>query len=261
MVVTTAKKMNAGHPAKKNQKKESGESTTSSPSTTTAMELSEEARLTISELQALSEDAQRDLAAVLPALQTAVRALTLLKKQDIVELQAISWNSPSQPWVKSTMEAVCVMFRLEPVLRKVEEEEVRDYSDAAKKLLSDPKFLTLLMNYDKDNISEATIQQIAPYLDMEGFEPAVVRRSSVACGAFCGWVRAMYKYHMARKEIAPKRERLRQLRERLVELRGGTKKEPVIATPEETPPPTPALPDHGRLLLGDAHLQQEGEEF
>ena len=51
------------------------------------------------------------------------------------------------------------------------------YWDAAKRLLADPtRFLDSLFTYDKDNIKEAVIQRIQPYIDMEEFMPEAVAR-------------------------------------------------------------------------------------
>ena len=51
------------------------------------------------------------------------------------------------------------------------------YWDAAKRLLADPtRFLDSLFTYDKDNIKDAVIQRIQPYIDMEEFMPEAVAR-------------------------------------------------------------------------------------
>ncbi len=51
------------------------------------------------------------------------------------------------------------------------------YWDAAKRLLADPtKFLDSLITFDKDNIKDAIIQRIQPYIDMEEFTPEAVAR-------------------------------------------------------------------------------------
>ena len=57
--------------------------------------------------------------------------------------------------------------------------KVPNYWDAAKRLLADPtKFLDSLFTYDKDNIKDAIIQRIQPYIDMEEFTPEAVARVS-----------------------------------------------------------------------------------
>ena len=52
-----------------------------------------------------------------------------------------------------------------------------NYWDAAKRLLADPsRFLDSLITFDKDNIKDAVIQRIQPYIDMEEFTPEAVAR-------------------------------------------------------------------------------------
>ena len=49
--------------------------------------------------------------------------------------------------------------------------------EPAKRLLNDPtKFLDSLINFDKENIKEATIQRIEPYIAMEEFTTEAVAR-------------------------------------------------------------------------------------
>lgn len=74
--------------------------------------------------------------------------------------------------------------------------KIPDYWEASKKLLNDAtKFLESLLSYDKDNIPEAVITKIQPYIDSEEFTPEAVARVSKACTSICMWVRAMHLYH------------------------------------------------------------------
>merc|ERR1712194_63293 len=62
--------------------------------------------------------------------------------------------------------------------------------------LNDPKkLLDNLFNFDRDNIPETVIQKITSYMDREDFDPAAIKRASIACEAMCMWTRAMFKYH------------------------------------------------------------------
>ena len=64
------------------------------------------------------------------------------------------------------------------------------------------------------------IQKISQYVDREDFDPAAIKKSSVACEALCMWrleafetqkemqrTRAMHKYHFVAKAVEPKRRR------------------------------------------------------
>lgn len=84
----------------------------------------------------------------------------------------------------SASQACCIMFDEKP--KMVDDptkmgKKVPNYWDAAKRLLADPtKFLDSLISFDKDNIKDAIIQRIQPYIDMEEFTPEAVARVSPA---------------------------------------------------------------------------------
>lgn len=59
----------------------------------------------------------------------------------------------------------------------------------------------------QDNIGEAVIKAIQPYIDNEEFQPAAIAKVSKACTSICQWVRAMHKYHFVAKAVEPKRVR------------------------------------------------------
>ena len=54
-----------------------------------------------------------------------------------------------------------------------------DYWEPGKGLLVEPqKFLESLFKFDKDNISDAVIKSIQPYIDNEAFQPAAIAKVS-----------------------------------------------------------------------------------
>lgn len=62
----------------------------------------------------------------------------------------------------------------------------------------------------QDNIGEAVIKAIQPYIDNEDFQPAAIAKVSKACTSICQWVRAMHKYHFVAKAVEPKRVRTKE---------------------------------------------------
>ncbi|OEH74384.1 dynein heavy chain related protein [Cyclospora cayetanensis] len=186
------------------------------------------------ETQALKDDAQRDLDEALPALEEAVECVKKLKSDHIREVKALT-KPPSG--VILTMEAVCIMFGVLPVKKPDPFKpgvKIEDYWESAQhRLLKDPKkLLEDLLKYDKsnsksiaspkpslwfqqDNIPDSIIATISPYIDRSDFDPAAIRKASVACEAICMWVRAMFKYYNVAKTVAPKRVKLRQAEEEL----------------------------------------------
>jgi dynein heavy chain len=179
--------------------------------------------------QAIKDDAQRDLDEALPALEVAVKCLKSLKLSHVQEVKVLG-NPPAG--VKLTLEAVCVMFQVKPIMKadpNVPGKKIPDYWEASQKgPLSDPrKLLDDLFEFDKDNIPEHVIKKIEPYVHKEDFDPVAIKRASVACEAICLWVRAMYKYHFVSKAVAPKRAALMEAeaklavtREKLAKARG-----------------------------------------
>lgn len=69
---------------------------------------------------------------------------------------------------------------------------------------------------DQDNIPESIISTISPYIERTDFDPAAIRKASVACEAICMWVRAMFKYYNVAKIVEPKRVKLRQAESELL---------------------------------------------
>ena len=102
-----------------------------------------EASLKAAECKAIADDAERDLAEALPALDAAVQCLNKLKKSDIDEVRAMK-KPPGG--VKLTMQATCIMFEIPPILKPDPDKvgaKLKDYWEAAQKsLLTDAnKFL------------------------------------------------------------------------------------------------------------------------
>ncbi|KAK7819786.1 hypothetical protein U0070_012392 [Myodes glareolus] len=168
-----------------------------------------------SKAQAIADDAQKDLDEALPALDAALASLRNLNKNDVTEVRAMQRPPPG---VKLVIEAVCIMKGIKP--KKVPGEKpgskVDDYWEPGKGLLQDPgRFLESLFKFDKDNIGEAVIKAIQPYIDNEEFQPAAIAKVSKACTSICQWVRAMHKYHFVAKAVEPKRQALREAQEDL----------------------------------------------
>ncbi|XP_054992649.1 dynein axonemal heavy chain 1 [Sorex araneus] len=165
--------------------------------------------------QAIADDAQKDLDEALPALDAALASLRNLNKNDVTEVRAMQRPPPG---VKLVIEAVCIMKGIKP--KKVPGEKpgtkVDDYWEPGKGLLQDPgRFLESLFKFDKDNIGEAVIKAIQPYIDNDEFQPAAIAKVSKACTSICQWVRAMHKYHFVAKAVEPKRQALAEAQEDL----------------------------------------------
>ncbi|ORY49032.1 hypothetical protein BCR33DRAFT_714104 [Rhizoclosmatium globosum] len=120
--------------------------------------------------------------------------------------------------VKLVIEAICIMKGIKP--KKIDGDKpgkkIDDYWEPGKGLLAEPqKFLDSLMNFDKDNIQEAVVTKIKPYIDSQEFQVSVIARVSKAATSMCQWVRAMEKYYWVSRSVAPKRAVLQAAQESL----------------------------------------------
>jgi len=133
----------------------------------------------VGECNALKEECMRDLDIALPSLECAMKRLKSLKQDRIREVKALA-NPPLG--VKITLEAVCIMFQVEPVQKNDPNKKGKKYDDyweaSQKGPLKNPKkLMENLFKFDKDNIPEAVIQKIKPYIDDENFVPDLIKKN------------------------------------------------------------------------------------
>mmetsp|Transcript_11537 Transcript_11537/g.25166 ORF Transcript_11537/g.25166 Transcript_11537/m.25166 type:complete len:1708 (-) Transcript_11537:108-5231(-) len=152
------------------------------------------------ECKAISDDAEADLAIAMPALEQAMAEVDRLDKGSISEVKA--YTKPP-PLVETVMSAIMILFG-----------RPTDWANA-KKVLSESNFLQQIKTYDKDHVSASTNNKIKKYIDMPEFKAEKVKAVSGAAGALCVWVHAIYIYANVAKEIAPKRQRLKEASESL----------------------------------------------
>ena len=90
-------------------------------------------------VQAIADEAQRDLEGALPQLEAAIAALDALDKSDISEIRVYT-KPPTM--VMTVLASVCVLLQQKP-----------DWN-SAKLLLGDPGFLKKLVGYDKNSVPD-----------------------------------------------------------------------------------------------------------
>jgi len=147
------------------------------------------------ECEAIKLEAQGELDKVTPALDKAIKALEKLSKAAVTEVK--SYPKPPKP-VETVMRAVMTILDKEPSWAQ------------AKKELNDPNFLNMLKNFDKDNISNATLKAIGKYTKSKDFNPEDISNVSYAAGALCEWVIAMELYAKVFRDVEPRRIALRK---------------------------------------------------
>ncbi|XP_050431121.1 dynein axonemal heavy chain 1-like [Adelges cooleyi] len=160
------------------------------------------------ETQELARDAQRDLNKALPMLLAAEESLKSLNKNDISEVKVLK-RPPAG--VVLVLETICIMKDIKPlkVAGGALGKKVLDYWEPSRNMMADPAaFLNSLLNYDKENMTEALIQKLEPYIENPNFRPEKIITVSKACTSLCSWVHAIYKYYFVNKEVKPKKEAL-----------------------------------------------------
>ncbi|CAG5121595.1 unnamed protein product, partial [Candidula unifasciata] len=158
------------------------------------------AKVKAEETQAIADDAERDLAEALPALEAAIKALDALDKKDIAEIRV--FTKPPE-LVQTVMEAVAILLN-----------QKTDWA-SAKIMLGDANFLKKLADYDKDHIPESTLRSLKKYIDNPKFVPDAVEKVSKACKSMVMWVRAMDLYAKVFRTVEPKRVALAKAQQEL----------------------------------------------
>jgi len=166
----------------------------------------------------IKDDCEGELAKAMPALNAALREVDKLSKGDIQEVKAM--KNPPLP-VKSVMEAVCILFGQKATRINDPDNPGKkrdDYWSVSLSLLAQMDFIQQLKQYDKENIEEATINKIEPYLEKDEFQPEAVKKSSKAAYGISQWVRAMHTYFYVSRDVAPKRAALKGAEDELKEV-------------------------------------------
>ena len=169
---------------------------------------SERIALEAAECKAISDDAEADLAIAMPALEKAMEEVEKLDKSSVSEVKAYT-KPPAL--VETVLQAVMILFN-----------KPTDWA-TAKKILSEANFLQQIKSFDKDHVSASTINKIKKYVDMPTFQKEEVKKVSGAAAALCVWVHAIYIYANVAKEVAPKRQRLKEATESLATKQAALK--------------------------------------
>eukprot|EP00397_Hematodinium_sp_SG-2012_P000029 GEMP01000029.1.p1 GENE.GEMP01000029.1~~GEMP01000029.1.p1 ORF type:complete len:4546 (+),score=1158.20 GEMP01000029.1:32-13639(+) len=148
-------------------------------------------------------DADEALAAALPALDMAAKALEELDKKDLTEIKSMA--SPPPPVMIVCM---CVV-----ILRPLGKEDEAAGWAGAKAMLSDTSILRALQDYKKDDMKERQIKKINDLLnkEAESFEGENMKKKSKAGYGLLQWVKAMCKYYEVLKTVEPKKKLVSEL--------------------------------------------------
>lgn len=109
--------------------------------------------------------------------------------------------------IKMTMDAVCILLCQKG--KKNEKGQI-DYWEDARKLLNEPaNLLKRLEKYDKENMTETTVNKMKQFLEKyPNFTPEKIANASNAAEGLCKWSLKIYDYYFVYKSILPLREAL-----------------------------------------------------
>ena len=173
----------------------------------------EKMRIETEMVKKYAHEAEKDLESVVPLLATAKESLNALNKTDISEIRV--YNSP--PFlVMTVMCAVCIILQKKP-----------DWT-TAKQILSDPSFITKLINFNAETVTEKTYVKFKQYSKNPDFQPEIVGKVSKACQSLCTWVLAVEKFHEVYRTVRPKENKVKEANEALEIMRAGLKKKQLM---------------------------------
>ena len=75
----------------------------------------------------------------------------------------------------------------------------------------DLNFLDRLKNFDRNNISDKTLDKLRKYTTRQEFDPIIVGQKNQASKSLCMWCKAIDNYAKVAKEVEPKKRKLLQL--------------------------------------------------
>jgi dynein heavy chain, axonemal len=156
---------------------------------------------------------EADLAKAQPIVERALKAVDSIKPADINEVKKL--GKPSDI-IRLVFDCVILLFQrpigmpvaAEVNVKKRQFEWINPSYEIAQGIMNDSQFLKNLQTFNKDAVTEETVELMKPYTDMEEFDPAVAKSASNAAEGLCTWVRAMSDYYYASKFVKPKLEAL-----------------------------------------------------
>lgn len=157
-----------------------------------------------------------------PALKAAAEALNTLNKANLTELK--SFGKPPPAVVNVT---AAVMVLMAPAAKIPKD---RSWNNAKVMMAKVDQFLDSLIHFDKENIQDANLKAIEPYLSDKDFDPDFIRNKSLAAAGeilhvhvlvhtcilhthsyiigLCSWAINIVKFYRVFCDVEPKRKAL-----------------------------------------------------
>eukprot|EP00108_Taenia_solium_P009032 TsM_000496300 transcript=TsM_000496300 gene=TsM_000496300 len=161
-------------------------------------------------VEAIGKDkgiAEERLEAARPALEEAEEALKTIKPAHIATVRKLG-RPPHL--IMRIMDCVLILFRkpLDAVTPDPEKPCPKPSWTEALKLMGNTAFLSNLLNFPKDTITDETIDLMEPYFQMEDFNLEQAKRVCGDVAGLCSWTKAMAAFFAVNKEVIPLKNNL-----------------------------------------------------
>lgn len=162
--------------------------------------------------------AKEQLADAIPSLLEAEEALNTLRPHDITMLRKLQ----KPPYlIMRVMDCVLLMFyaRMEPVRADHDRGWLHCSWNEALRMIHNPNFLNILVDYPKNRLNEELIDLIEPYISGQDYTMSMARK---VCGNVAGllsWTLSMVKYFWVSKTVIPLQDKLAALEQKLVKAK------------------------------------------
>ncbi|XP_054621741.1 dynein axonemal heavy chain 5 isoform X3 [Dunckerocampus dactyliophorus] len=175
----------------------------------------DKAQLIVDEIEADKSAAEYKLETAKPALEAAEAALQTIKPADIATVRKL--QKPPH-LIMRIMDAVLLLFqrKVDTVVSDSERPCPRPSWTEAMKLMQNSAFLSMLLNFRKDSITEEVVELLAPYLEMDDYNLESAKRICGNVAGLCSWTQAMMDFFSINKEVLPLKANLARQEARLL---------------------------------------------
>ncbi|XP_036448538.1 LOW QUALITY PROTEIN: dynein heavy chain 5, axonemal [Colossoma macropomum] len=174
----------------------------------------DKAQAIVDEIEGDKKAAESKLEAAKPALEAAEAALQTIKPADIATVRKL--GKPPH-LIMRIMDCVLLLFqrRVDTVSPDPERPCVRPSWNEALKLMNNSGFLNMLLNFNKDTITEEVVELLVPYLSMDDYNLEAAKRICGNVAGLCSWTEAMVDFFGINKEVLPLKANLKLQEARL----------------------------------------------